>query len=377
MKKFISLILTVFLCISAMNVTAAGNWQNQYPWAVTSVEYCMNNGIISGDEYGNLDLGGNLTRAQMARIFTDAFGLQAGNSTGFSDVKITDWFYNYSVIIKNSMPKKGAAFNGGEYVTREEFAATLVKSSGTQVSGSNTIYSFNDVSDVDEAYVNLLETAVVNNYMYGDDGSLRPKDLLTRAEACCFLYRVMCPTETAPESGIIPGVNVVPQVSETPIMGSATVTLEQAQRWAQAKGAAQRFIDVAPYYWYYGELSGIRPEVMYAQAGKETGYGKYGGAVLPEMNNWAGIKIKNPEGDRTEDHETFATPEDGVRAHFNHMGAYVGVEPVGEPHDRYYVVKSIAWAGTIRYVEELGGRWCPDVNYGNEILVMIDNMLTY
>ncbi|MCH5210535.1 MAG: glucosaminidase domain-containing protein [Oscillospiraceae bacterium] len=371
MKRFISLILTVFLCVSAVNATAAGNWQNQYPWAVTSVEYCMNNGIISGDEYGNLDLGGNLTRAQMARIFTDAFDLQAGNSTGFSDVKTTDWFYNYSVIIKNSMPKKESAFNGGEYVTREEFAATLVKSSGIQASESHTIYSFNDSSDIDEAYISLLETAVVNNYMYGDNGSLRPKDLLTRAEACCFLYRVICPDSMTSE------VDTTPEMGTTPIMGSATVTVEQAQRWAQSKGAAQRFIDVAPYYWYYGEQSGIRPEVMYAQAGKETGYGKYGGAVLPEMNNWAGIKIKNPEGDRTEDHETFATPEDGVRAHFNHMSAYVGVDPIGEPHDRYYVVKSIAWAGTIRYVEELGGRWCPDVNYGNEILVMIDNMLTY
>ncbi len=26
------------------------------------------------------------------------------------------------------MPKKGSLFNGGEYVTREEFAASLVKS---------------------------------------------------------------------------------------------------------------------------------------------------------------------------------------------------------------------------------------------------------
>ena len=38
------------------------------------------------------------------------------------------------------------------------------------------------------------------------------------------------------------------------------------------------------------------------------------------------------------------------------MAAYVGLAPVGEPHDRYYVVKSIAWAGTVKYVEQLGGR---------------------
>ena len=47
------------------------------------------------------------------------------------------------------------------------------------------------------------------------------------------------------------------------------------------------------------------------------------------------------------------------------------------PHDRYYVVKSIAWAGTVKYVEQLGGRWCPDINYGYDIMTMVENMLKY
>ena len=362
MKKIISLILTAALCIAAVPANAAQDWRTQYPWAAESVEYCLNNGIISGDENGNLDLGASLTRAQMSRIFTDAFALGENTASAFDDVNTTDWFYSYALSIQDSMPKKGAQFNGGEYVTREEFAATLVKASGARAADSYSVtsYNFNDASAVDDAYKNLLETAVTNLYMLGDNGNIRPKDLLTRAEACCFLYRV-----------------INPDADKTPIIGGAEVTLEQALAWARDKGAAQRYIDVAPFYWYYGEQFGIRPEVMYAQAGKETGYGKYGGAVLPEMNNWAGIKVKNPQGDRTEDHETFATPEDGVRAHFNHMSAYVGLAPIGDVHDRYYVVKTIAWAGTVKYVEQLGGRWCPNINYGYEILDMIDNMKTY
>ena len=59
------------------------------------------------------------------------------------------------------------------------------------------------------------------------------------------------------------------------------------------------------------------------------------------------------------------------------MAAYVGLAPVGESHDRYYVVKSIAWAGTVKYVEQLGGRWCPDINYGYDIMTMVENMLKY
>lgn len=160
----------------------------------------------------------------------------------------------------------------------------------------------------------------------------------------------------------------------TPIMGPPQATMKQAQEWARISGAHQRFIDIAPIYWKYGQLTGIRPEVMYPQAAHETGYGKYGGIVSPDQNNWAGVKIKNPTGDRLEDHESFATPDDGVRAHYNHMCAYLGLEPIGTPHDRYYVVKGLSWAGTIKYVEELGGRWAPREGYGLSVVSLINSL---
>lgn len=162
----------------------------------------------------------------------------------------------------------------------------------------------------------------------------------------------------------------------TPIIGLSQVTAVQAQAWARSKSAHQRFIDIAPVYWYYGTITGIRPEVLYAQAAKETAFGRYGGAVTPDQNNWAGVKTKNASGDRREDHESFPTPDDGVRAHFNHMAAYVGINPIGEPHERYLIVKSMPWAGTIRTVEELSGKWAPAQDYGQSICDYLIDLLT-
>lgn len=367
MKKTISIILAAAMCAAPLGAFAAKSLDAELKgreWARTSVEYCFDNGILSGDEFGNFDLGGNLTRAQMARIFTDAFDLKQANETAFADSKETDWYYPYSLAIQDYMPIQFFDFNGSEFVTREEFAATLVAASGGKAADSYSVtnHSFDDAAEVEDAYKNWLETAVINLYMLGDGDNINPKDLLTRAEACAFLYRVL-----------------FPEADKTPITGAAEVTLEQAQAWASEKGATDAFVDAAQWYWYWGDIFGIRPEVMYAQSAKETAYGNYGGAVLPEMNNFAGIKIKNPESETksTKLFETFATPEDGVRAHFNHMSAYIGVAPVGEVHDRYYVVKSIDWAGTVKYVEQLGGRWCPEINYGYGILEMIDNMKMY
>ena len=97
--------------------------------------------------------------------------------------------------------------------------------------------------------------------------------------------------------------------------------------------------------------------------------------MVPEQNNWAGIKTDDAAGDRPEDHETFDSPEEGVRAHFNHLCAYVGMNPIGEPHDRYLIVVSLSWAGTIKFVEELSTRWAPSPEYGGSVTDYMEDLL--
>lgn len=340
----------------------------EYEWAKDAVEYCVNNKILSGMENGDLALGDNITREQMAKIFVDAFSLTAKSEEEliFSDIAEDRWSYQYIYAFKDCIKKNWTKFKPTEEVTREEFASSLVLASGLKESNLRNPNllddNFDDYYLVDKDYKKLLTIAVERGYFLGSDGVLRPNDLLTRAEACSLLYRVL---ESKNNNMTL---NLGVKQSKTPLMGKSQISLETAKKWAKNKGAHQRFIDIADIYWKYGEITGIRPDILYAQAAKETGYGKYGGAVLPEQNNWAGIKTKTGIGDATYDHESFETPDDGVRAHFNHMSAYIGLEPVGEPHGRYFNVKSISWAGTVSTLEELGGKWCPDLYYGYSIL---------
>ncbi len=179
---------------------------------------------------------------------------------------------------------------------------------------------------------------------------------------------------TAPTAEKAADPETPPLLTVTPLAGDAEVTLEQALQWATSCRAQQRFIDVAPLYWQYGSLNGIRPEVLFAQAAYETGFGRFSGIVPPEYNNWAGIKVASSNGNEPEDHEQFATPDDGVRAHFNHIAAYAGLPPVGEPHGRYHVVARASWAGTVETVEQLSGRWAPSPTYHERIVAMIEEM---
>lgn len=163
-------------------------------------------------------------------------------------------------------------------------------------------------------------------------------------------------------------------LTTTPLTGEAAVTLAQAKSWATGCRAHQRFIAVAPLYWQFGSQTGIRPDALFAQAAYETGFGHFRGAVPPEYHNWAGIKVAEAKGNEPEDHEQFATPADGVRAHFNHIAAYTGLAPVGELHGRYYVVARASWAGTAKNVEDLSGRWSPSATYHERIVAMIEEM---
>jgi len=187
---------------------------------------------------------------------------------------------------------------------------------------------------------------------------------------CCLAWIVVL------KGGIKSSVNAEPeatplpilQTNQTPILGAPEATVDQAKNWSKSRGATDAFVSLADTYWEVGDLMGIRPDVLYAQASKETNFGNFGGAATTDMNNFAGIKKVNATGDTKADLETFPTPQEGVQAHFNHMAAYVGVTPLGLIDQRYYVVLSSSWAGSIKYVEELGGKWAPDSNYGMSIV---------
>ena len=121
--------------------------------------------------------------------------------------------------------------------------------------------------------------------------------------------------------------------------------------------------------WMWGEAVGIRPDLMLAQEMFETGWGYFGGIVTPEHYNVAGIKVSEPsDADLPEDFEWFDSWSEGVRAHANHLAAYCGATsvlgPNGEPvHDRYYVVTSLPWAGTVETTDGLAGTWSTRSDY--------------
>jgi Mannosyl-glycoprotein endo-beta-N-acetylglucosaminidase len=175
----------------------------------------------------------------------------------------------------------------------------------------------------------------------------------------------------------IPGVAAWAQEVSTnssdSIQGPAIATKEQAVRWLSANGAHDLTYDWVDLVWMWGEAVGIRPDLMLAQEMLETGWGRFQGIVAPEHFNVAGIKVGDPNAaDLPEDFERFGSWSEGIRAHANHLAAYCGAAPVLGPneepvHDRYYVVASLPWAGTVKTTGGLSGTWSTRDDYAQAL----------
>lgn len=171
---------------------------------------------------------------------------------------------------------------------------------------------------------------------------------------------------------------LVPYSVTSDILGKPMATAEQCVRYLLSVNPTPR-ISVTPqelvsYYYEEGAREGVRPDVAFAQALKETGFFRYGGTVTPDQNNYCGLgttseKVKGAY---------FPTARIGVRAHIQHLKAYAStqkpVEQVVDP--RYDLVRNTYGARTLNQWQDLNGRWAvPGTTYGQSILQMHRTMM--
>lgn len=180
------------------------------------------------------------------------------------------------------------------------------------------------------------------------------------------IYQILHPSEAEPDKKA-----AIASRDDNMIMGGAVATQEQCVRYLLKHNPNPK-LNVSPqelvsYYYEEGNRTGIRPDIAFAQALKETGYFRYGGTVIPAQNNYCGLGTTSA----TVQGAYFATPRLGVKAHIQHLLAYASVEP---PQDnivdpRYDLVRRSYGSNTLTQWKDLNGRWAvPGVGYGQSIL---------
>ena len=181
-----------------------------------------------------------------------------------------------------------------------------------------------------------------------------------------------------------------------PIMGSTQTSVEQMVNYYNsktsgydkfkakyngkydgvlAKGGARTIYEFAQIVYDESIAEGVKPEVVFAQCMKETGYLKYGGDVLPNQYNFAGIGATGAVHGAN-----FNNVRMGIRAQIQHLKAYGSIYPLTNQcvDPRFDLVKR----GSAQYVEWLGKNenpngygWATAKQYGYDIANMATTLL--
>ncbi|MBR6316464.1 MAG: GBS Bsp-like repeat-containing protein [Lachnospiraceae bacterium] len=170
------------------------------------------------------------------------------------------------------------------------------------------------------------------------------------------------------------------------IAGVSDVTLDQMVAYFQAHAPYPSFYSgsdapslrkFCKLYMDECTVEGIRTEVAFCQAMKETNFLRYGGDVNISQYNFAGLGATGGVPGNS-----YPSVQIGIRAQVQHLKAYATTAPLVQAcvDDRFtYVTRN-----TAPYVEWLGipdnpnGKgWATDTNYGSSILTMISELMSY
>lgn len=143
-----------------------------------------------------------------------------------------------------------------------------------------------------------------------------------------------------------------------------------------AKGGASTINQFAQIFYEEAMAEGVRAEVAFTQCMKETGFLKYGGDVLPNQYNFAGIGATGAVHGAS-----FSNVRMGIRAQIQHLKAYGSISPLTNQcvDPRFNLVKR----GSAQYVEWLGIKenpngygWATSKSYGHDIVNMVNVLLS-
>ena len=249
------------------------------------------------------------------------------------------------------------------YVRLKKFVATFLV-------GAFAI-SFPITSDAKRLHDPEVETkSEVRDFSAKND---RKNFRLTAEEAA-----IVAPEENYSPPPAVSQLFNAPPTSDDSILGTPVATQRQCVKYLMNNNPNPRLgvsaEEIVAYYYEEGMREGVRPDLAFAQALKETGFFRYGGDVVPEQNNYCGLGTTGG-GVRG---LYFSSPQIGVRAHIQHLLAYTSTRrPTTEIVDpRYNIVRARYGSNILSKWYDLNGRWAvPGYHYGQDILKMLKDIL--
>jgi hypothetical protein len=201
-----------------MTCSFATNNDYENHWAENEIDKFHRNKFIELEEDG-FNPNKSMTRGEFIRLVNNVYGFNERTDDLFSDMELTDKYFNDALIARNIGYISGYpdnTFKPKRNITREEAAKVFYIIMNLEESKLNSLKYFKDYEKISEwsnKYLNrIVEKKYLNGYL---DKTLRPKNNITRAESVKMIDNII---------GTI--VKTSDEVKETKIINGNLIVIE-------------------------------------------------------------------------------------------------------------------------------------------------------
>lgn len=313
------------------------------------------------------------------------FSLDVQNNSLYAGGNV--WLYSLN---KSNFQKWKISHDSQDYVLFENVGSGMYLA----VSGSNVVQQKKS-NDYNQKWI-IKYDANHNLRIVSATNSNSAIDISNGAVKNGSNIQIYTANNTAAQKWVFEYINTTATGGLMQIMGTSQTTVAQMVRYYNAnatgydtfkakyngkydgclaKGGASTINQFAQIFYEEAMAEGVRAEVAFTQCMKETGFLKYGGDVLPNQYNFAGIGATGAVHGAS-----FSNVRMGIRAQIQHLKAYGSVSPLTNQcvDPRFNLVKR----GSAQYVEWLGIKenpngygWATSKSYGHDIVNMVNVLL--
>lgn len=159
-------------------------------WAYTYIQYLSEKDVLAGDGNGRFRPDATVTRAEFIKMMAAAFGLRDTKPVSYT--KVPDWARKYveAAAAQGFLLNYKTDADFSAALSRQEAVALLMRYLEFEADKDFDRSKIKDFDEITEGYRPYVLAAVSNGIVSGyEDGSFRPKKVLTRAEALSVLYQ--------------------------------------------------------------------------------------------------------------------------------------------------------------------------------------------
>ncbi|MBE6965017.1 MAG: S-layer homology domain-containing protein [Ruminococcaceae bacterium] len=199
MRKIIWITFAVMLSLSLALSAAAHNDVSEVHWAHKEIAKCCEEGLFEGYSDGNFKPNATITRAEAIKVLVSYSDREVSKNASekYLDIATDKWYAPYIEAGKDLLSPLWVSANAIKpdvAITREEAVYAIVNATGykTLSSDVSVLSGFSDEDSISKELAESFAIAVENELIRGyQDGCVRPKATLTRAEFAAIMCRAV------------------------------------------------------------------------------------------------------------------------------------------------------------------------------------------